>query len=85
MKLNTDKMQAVSAAAYLTAPDAVLYRSIMRILYNSKEAYRSQLSIDEILSELHEHEEFESKAFIKKGLILLGRALRRPGRRGGRI
>ena len=60
MKLNTDKMQAVSAAAYLTAPDAVLYRSIMRILYNSKEAYRSQLSIDEILFELHEHEEFES-------------------------
>ena len=60
MKLNTDKMQAVSAASYLTAPDAVLYRSIMRILYNSKEAYRSQLSIDEILFELHEHEEFES-------------------------
>ena len=58
MKLNTDKMQVISAVSYLTAPDAVLYRSIMRILYLSKESYRSQLNIDEILSELREHEEF---------------------------
>ena len=61
MKLNIDKMGSISAASYLTAPnDAVLYRTIMRILYNEKESYNAQLSSDDILLHLKKYDEFAS-------------------------
>lgn len=55
MKMDLSKMVSISEAAYLTAQNANLYRVIMRILYNEKELFNSQLSTDEIYSKLSEY------------------------------
>lgn len=61
MKLNIDKMNSINAASYLTAPnDALLYRTVMRILYIEKESYNSQLSIDDIMPKLRDYDNFSS-------------------------
>lgn len=59
MKINITKMDTLNEASYLTAQNALLYRMIMRILYNEKEKFNSQLSIDEIYEKLTKYPEFK--------------------------
>lgn len=54
MKMNLSKMELINEASYLTAQNAKLYRVIMRVLYNEKELFNSQLSTEEIYSKLLE-------------------------------
>ncbi len=61
MEINTSNMDILKEASYLTAQNAHLYRTIMRILYNEKELFNSQLSIDEIYDKLTELQEFKSE------------------------
>ena len=52
MNINTSRMLPVQETSYLTAQNSVLYRTIMRILYNEKEMLNSQMSAEEICSRL---------------------------------
>ena len=55
MKMDLSKMELINEASYLTAQNAKLYRVIMRVLYNEKELFNSQLSTEEIYSKLLEY------------------------------
>ena len=59
MKINISHMGALNETAYLTAQNAVLYRTIMRILYDEKEKFNSQLSEEHILKRLKDYPEFD--------------------------
>lgn len=59
MKINISHMGPLNETAYLTAQNTVLYRTIMRILYDEKEKFNSQLSEEYIYNRLKEHCEFE--------------------------
>lgn len=54
MRINFDNMDKVSEASYLSAPNAALYRTIMRILYREKQLYNSRLSTTEIMEKIIE-------------------------------
>ena len=60
MNINTSKMFPVQETSYLTAQNSVLYRTIMRILYNEKEMLNSQMSAEEICSRLRTCSGFET-------------------------
>ncbi len=61
MKVDTSKMDILKETSYLTAQNARLYRTIIRILYNEKELFNSQLSNDEIYDKITELQEFKSE------------------------
>lgn len=61
MKIDTSKMDILKETSYLTAQNARLYRTIIRILYNEKELFNSQLSTDEIYDKITELQEFKSE------------------------
>ena len=60
MNINTSRMLPVQETSYLTAQNSVLYRTIMRILYNEKEMLNSQMSAEEICSRLRTCSGFEN-------------------------
>ncbi len=70
MELNIDKMNGISVISYLNAPEAFLYRTIMRILYREKESYNSQLSTDDIFLKLKNYEEHSTVSLEKLKLAL---------------
>ncbi len=65
MKINISRMSSINETSYLTAENALLYRTIMRILYNEKENFNSQLSTEEIHKKLTEYPEFEDSEIEK--------------------
>ena len=48
----------LSETAYLSADKFLLYRTIMRILYNEKEMFNAQLSTEEIFEKVRQTDEF---------------------------
>lgn len=60
MNIDSLKMQPVQETSYLSAQNSVIYRTIMRILYNEKELLNSQMSAEEICSRLRECRGFEN-------------------------
>lgn len=70
MELNINKMNGISVTSYLNAPEAFLYRTIMRILYREKESYNSQLSTDDIFLKLRNYEGHSEVSMEKLKLAL---------------
>lgn len=55
MRINFDHMEKVTEASYLSAPNVILYRTIMRVLYQEKQIYNSRLSTTEIMEKIIEY------------------------------
>ena len=58
MSADSHRLMKISETAYLSADKFSLYRPIMRILYNEKEMFNSQLSTEEILDKVRQYNEF---------------------------
>ncbi len=59
MRSNSNRLMKIPETAYLSADKFSLYRTIMRMLYNEKEMFNSQLSTEEILGKVRQNDEFE--------------------------
>lgn len=58
MSANSHRLMKISETAYLSADKFLLYRTIMRILYNEKEMFNAQLSTEEIFEKVRQTDEF---------------------------
>ncbi len=58
MSVNSHRLMKISETAYLSADKFLLYRTIMRILYNEKEMFNAQLSTEEIFDKVRQSNEF---------------------------
>lgn len=58
MSADSHRLMKISETTYLSADKFSMYRTIMRMLYNEKEMFNSQLSTEEILDKVRQYNEF---------------------------